>query len=165
MGRPKTTDLKCPFCAAVIFRLDENGCIDDDLIGSSGCPHYAGNIDDYCDGPRPGFEPIIEGYRLWQRVEEEGWTRTDVRAALAGHVEALALLRRLNASCSDAPERWLRRIPGVKCRRRAWDGGGVPGHDGVAHYVFIDAASRERTLPVLETFCDALRGLVGGNGE
>jgi hypothetical protein len=72
VGRPRTTDLKCPFCAAVIFRLDENGCIDDDLIGSSGCPHYAGNIDDYCDDPSHRLDPLFrEPFSV--RHEGRGW--------------------------------------------------------------------------------------------
>lgn len=37
----------------------------------------------------------------------------------------------------------------------------MPGHNGIADYVFVDAACRRQTLPVLVTLCEALGGLVG----
>ncbi len=161
MGRPRTTKIKCPFCSQVVFVLDENGCIEDDCLDSGGCRHYAGTIDeDYMDGPQPGFEAVVEAYRLWQRVQEEGWSEAEVRAAFAGKSDALALVGRLKFTGYETPQKWSRRIPGLKCRRRAWDGGGMPGHNGIANYLFVEEGWRWPALPALEALCEALRGLL-----
>ncbi len=111
MARQRTTNLKCPFCSTVIFRLDEDGCIDEDFIDSSGCRHFAGTLDDdYFDEPQPGFEPLALGFRLWERMQDEGWTKAEVRAALRGFARTGGRERRTEIAVASRV-----RPPGSTC--------------------------------------------------